>query len=672
MFKKITQLVIVSLLSIFLITSNALAFHKNGKSLTQENAKDGLTKKNLQSEYCTIKVKPKKIEKEEKKKKVSKKKKSIVKSEKKSAEESLKELDAELAKPKKIEQLKLKDVFKIESYHSKEIIKAQKVLDISVLKSMKKIGPETSIEDLLSYYCLQETKDESIKKFKINKEIKTLYNKIAEINGYVDENGQGHRDFFIEGEILKKGKINLDLEEIIIISKAKFIIDEENRIKRDAEKVAADAAAAATAQKNNDEWISANKQEFLEKVRDKQNEYQDQIKALEKDRDSIALLIKEYKDIFETAEGKLKILQTFDNHTQEIKSLKIQIIESGSFYLKDSYIRTFEKDFLSLSKINFKKKYDNYKNINDLLARAEKSKLKKHFVGYKPFVKKKKIGFLAEFKNIKGRDLGAKRERSDIDVLKFEINNEIDVIKTDILNPFEDLQTFDNEYANKLPIKEIIIGLVILLVITGFIIYHFNSRKKLSDAKNEAEEKISNLKRDFDGRLKDTTDQIKSVSRVSRSQQSTQVPEPDPVQEIPKTPEEIISSKYDELVSEYREVLEDFSKVAAFKQKWHGLALSRKERQDGTKTILVSSTRAFEKAEIWCLTFSDKYFAFPGSSVKSNMATYMNLDFEKASRDFKGVFAISSGSTYSTEPSVLRRGGAGFVVERVGKISFPD
>ena len=54
------------------------------------------------------------------------------------------------------------------------------------------------------------------------------------------------------------------------------------------------------------------------------------------------------------------------------------------------------------------------------------------------------------------------------------------------------------------------------------------------------------------------------------------------------------------------------------------------------------------------------------------MATYMNLDFEKAGRDFKGVFSISSGSNYSTEPSVLRRGGAGFVVERAGKIIFPN
>ena len=105
-----------------------------------------------------------------------------------------------------------------------------------------------------------------------------------------------------------------------------------------------------------------------------------------------------------------------------------------------------------------------------------------------------------------------------------------------------------------------------------------------------------------------------------------------------ETPE-IIAHKYDELISDYKDAIDDFSKVINFKQKWNGLALSRKERQDGTKTILISSPRAFEKADIWCVTFSDKYFAFAGSTVRSNMATYMNLDFEKASREFKGVFS---------------------------------
>ena len=218
------------------------------------------------------------------------------------------------------------------------------------------------------------------------------------------------------------------------------------------------------------------------------------------------------------------------------------------------------------------------------------------------------------------------------------------------------------------------IGVIIFLVICIGGYFIFNSSQKRKKEREDAENKIASLKDDLEGKLKDTSEQIKSVSRTAaRSQQTPLENEaPEPIQEQPKTPEEIIAEKYDELVSDYKEALEDFSKVSGFKQKWHGLALSRKERQDGTKTILINSTRPFEKAEIWCVTFSEKYFAFPGSTVKSNMATYMNLDFEKAGRDFKGVFAISSGSSYSTEPSVLRRGGAGFVVERIGKIIFPN
>ena len=234
------------------------------------------------------------------------------------------------------------------------------------------------------------------------------------------------------------------------------------------------------------------------------------------------------------------------------------------------------------------------------------------------------------------------------------------------------LEELDANFNDKLPIKEIIIGLIILLVIVGFIIYHFHSRKKLRETERKAEERIGNLKEDFYGKLRNTSDEIKSVSRAARSQQSTQSSVQETVQETPKTPEEIIASKYDALVTDYNEALEDFTKVAAFKQKWHGLALSRKERQDGTKTILISSSSAFEKSGIWCVTFDDNYFAFPGSTVKSNMATYMNMDFMKANMNFKGIFTISTGSSYSTEPAVIRKGGAGFVVERIGKITFPN
>jgi len=212
-----------------------------------------------------------------------------------------------------------------------------------------------------------------------------------------------------------------------------------------------------------------------------------------------------------------------------------------------------------------------------------------------------------------------------------------------------------------------ILGFVLLIGIGAYIYFQQKKLSSLSSATDSAGRKFSEL----EGQLKSTSEKLQSVASSSRSS-SSQSTTPTQSIEKPKTPEEIIAYKFDELVSDYKDAIDNFSKVAAFKQKWNGLALSRKERQDGTKTILINSSRAFEKSEIWCLNFDDKYFAFLGSTVKTNMAAYMNLDFDKAQRDFKGVFSITSGSSYTTEPSVLRRGGAGFIVERLGKLTFPQ
>ena len=171
---------------------------------------------------------------------------------------------------------------------------------------------------------------------------------------------------------------------------------------------------------------------------------------------------------------------------------------------------------------------------------------------------------------------------------------------------------------------------------------------------------------DMEGKLRSTSAKIRA-SR-GRGERLEQTSEP---AEAPKTPQQIKLEKFNDLKRDYDEAKENFSKIAGFKQKWNGVALSRKERQEGSKTVLVSSGRAFEKAEIWCVGFDDKIFAFPGSSVYSNMSIYMNLDFAKAQMDFKGVFNISEGSNYSVEPSGLRKGGAGYVVEMQGKIQFP-
>ncbi len=219
---------------------------------------------------------------------------------------------------------------------------------------------------------------------------------------------------------------------------------------------------------------------------------------------------------------------------------------------------------------------------------------------------------------------------------------------------------------------KIAIYVIIFLIILGLIVYlilQSGKMNKMNLVSKSNESKFGKL----EDQIRDNAEKMQREQYIrSRQEKTTLSSVPPQPKEPPKTPEEITFGKYEEMIENYKEALDNFSKVAAFKQKWKGLALTRKERQDGTKTVLINSSRAFEKSEIWCMNFDDRYFALPGSSVKSNMAAYMNLDFEKAQRDFKGVFNITSGSNYFTEVALLRRGGAGFVVEKIGKLQFPQ
>ena len=118
------------------------------------------------------------------------------------------------------------------------------------------------------------------------------------------------------------------------------------------------------------------------------------------------------------------------------------------------------------------------------------------------------------------------------------------------------------------------------MIVAGIGAYIYFQNKKissLSSATKSAGKKFSEL----EGQLKSTSDQIRSVASRKHESSGTSG-RTEPVSEKPKTQEEIIANKFDDLVSDYREALENFSKVASFKQKWSGLALNRKERQDGS------------------------------------------------------------------------------------------
>ena len=691
MFKTSVKFFIAILLSILLINSSSIAFHKENSISTLVNTEWDGNKENkkgfenqAKQEFCALSAKA----------------------------ETIKEAGSPVINQKDGKPLIDENgnpvfdeitVYKI-NLKSSHLNKAKKVNTILQpnLASMNLNADWQNIKlvEILKMFCLQDgSKDRPIK-FK-GSYLEEFYTQIAFDNGFLKTNSEegDYNKKFLEGEfgeeIMKMGIVVDNPNAVWFVpdflteqeeanNKAEKKAAEEAEKKRiAAEKEKKRIAREKAKKKGNEQWISENKQNYIDEFGKKLDEYENKITELTTKRNKLITNLNDFEAYMLEAEedSKNAIADLVNRDNQEIKDLRDELRDNIKTYLSPNDLKEYKDRLKKIEKINFQK-YKNYTTLKNLIKRANKSNKAANFVGTDGTkilgftFKQKKIGFIQEFENIKNRDLGSGSDEHEknMDNLDSNIQKHGENISNFIFSKVTEIKDLDEELGQRIPWNLIIIGIVVVVIVIGIGAYLYFQRKEMDELKREAEEKVGSLKNEFEDKLKTTSDQIKSVSRTAaRSQQPTSnLGAPEPIQEQPKTKEEIIAEKYDELVSDYKEALEDFSKVAGFKQKWHGLALSRKERQDGTKTILINSSRAFEKAEIWCVTFSEKYFAFPGSTVKSNMATYMNLDFEKAGRDFKGVFAVSSGSNYLTEPSVLRRGGAGFVVERMGKIIFPN
>jgi hypothetical protein len=638
MFKKFLKVSISLIFFCLFISSNVFAFHKGGKSQIEIEITEGLKKRDLQIKYCTSSIK-----------KFTKTEEIIEKDENKTTKEQSEEFDSDKQKT-----LVKKEYYEIKSYHSTKATQFKGLKSINTLKDLEIINASTPLSNILSFWCVQNISEDNSKKvYKLNEKVKKLYNELA------TDNGLSKASDPIGDEIFKLGLIKLERNNLIY-SDAQFIIDEQNK-KR---KVAAKKAEANKKTQEEKNWVAANKQPLLDEIDKKINGFDDQISKVNNDYKQLKIDYEGFKIYFKEKIIEVEdLLEDVDRSRSELKEKAKELRSTKREFLSDNIIDDFKNKFKATKRVKAKN-FPDYKKLEKLRDSVANAKKRKDF--------EKKNGFNDRWEILKTSKLNIKQE-DKIGALSGEIKDAKSNITDNIDNLIIQIQDLEEEFGSKLPWKLIIIGIIVFLIICAVGAYVYLNNRRIKNLQEEADKKVGSLKSDLEDKFKNTTEQIKSATKnAARAQQSGNDTASVPVQETPKTPEEIISARYDELVSEYKEALEDFSKVAAFKQKWHGLALSRKERQDGTKTILVSSTRAFEKAEIWCVTFSEKYFAFPGSTVKSNMATYMNLDFEKAGRDFKGVFAISSGSNYSTEPSVLRRGGAGFVVERAGTISFPN
>ena len=617
----------------FLLTfSNAFAHHDTkdvyDKIVTGK-------KETLKQEYCIADKHIKKNLKE-----IGNKKKTETKSIIRQKSES---------KSKSKSKLKLKDPsWTLSNYHQPDETKfEEQTLYVARLSFNLRVKTNDSLKKVLDLLCIHK-KGSPKPESNSDKSLKEIYIKIATDNNLLNKQG---KPSFKEpiGELYKEGISIFDKN--LVYHVPDFLIAKVEEAKKTNKKT-----------KKNNKWVNNNREEIKELARSKKSS-QDKI-------------IKIAKEKLTKAQNQLSTLET--NYASIAKDLK-KLFDLGIKNRSHEKIINLYQELYDLREENF---IDNLKiyNFKNKLAAIEtevnglkKSSAYRNIAGYvlnaKNFKKKKKLEDVKKninsAKDIDIEPINERLEKINQGIKDFE--KTISKIEELRINVVELNESVDSE-INYFNLFLYVLAGVFVIGIAAYIYFQQKKISSLSLATDHAGKKFDEL----EGQIKNTSDRILNNNTNNPSRPHDTSFHSKIVEEKIKTPKEIISEKLEELVSEYNEALNNFSKVAEFKQKWNGLALTRKERQDGTKTVLINSSRAFEKAEIWCLSFDDKYFALPGSSVKNNMATYMNLDFEKAQRDFKGVYSISTGTNYFAEPCVLRKGGAGFIVEQIGKLAFPQ
>ena len=620
--KLIKSISYILLIFLFSLTVAFSHHSKNGKGI-EKKFNIGTEKKDIQNKYCTTKVSPKK--------------KSVSGTAGPPKEEDIKNLEFTT------------NTWIIKNYHDPKSIPLDKVIRIKELENQPstqwRFNAESSIRDILKAHCIHRKGEPISKSLDTN-----ILRQIKEFNGL-----SGNK---ITQEIYDNGiKIPEELVGKLVYHTPDYLIEQTEAEKADKEAKRKNEAAKAEENK----WVSENKPGIVELAEKKLTEQKDIILNLQNKftgiNKDISKLANDYNKIEKSIKKFFEIGSIQNKSDKNVSEMYEKLFDLKEEHFPESpVIKKLQADVKKTrKKIEDLSSSNDYINIANRLKSIQQTNSKKRLQAYK--------------KNIDSPNIDTKSIEIELGQIKKETDEyskiilSIEQLRTDVIKLDRSVGSGFNYFNFAL----YLLGFALIVAIGAYVYFQQRKISSLSSATDSAGRKFSEL----EGQLKSTSERLQSVASSSRSS-ADQSKSTTKTTQRPQTPEEIIANKYDDLISDYKDAIDDFSKVVTFKQKWNGLALSRKERQDGTKTILINSPRAFEKSEIWCLNFDNKFFAFPGSTVKSNMAAYMNLDFEKAQRDFKGVFSITSGSNYAAEPSVLRRGGAGFVVERPGKLIFPQ
>jgi hypothetical protein len=268
----------------------------------------------------------------------------------------------------------------------------------------------------------------------------------------------------------KLGKVGYnDCSLVDVYSKnlisVKEVKTEEEKKKREREEKLAKAKAEALNEANS-QWISKNKQSYIDTFNKKLSEYEIIISKLQEKRNTVNVKILDFEKLY--SESIKEVEYTFEdlkNKTDpDIKKIRNNIRENKKLYLSKSNLEYYKDKLSKIELIKFND-YSRYKTLKNLIKRAEKSKKATDFVGIKGHEIKlpkilggekmkltsNKIGFIQEFKIIKDKDLGYtfKLDQRNLDQLLKDINNHTQNINNLILKPIYDLKILDEKLSKR-------------------------------------------------------------------------------------------------------------------------------------------------------------------------------------------------------------------------------
>ena len=217
--------------------------------------------------------------------------------------------------------------------------------------------------------------------------------------------------------------------------------------------------------KGNEQWISKNKQNYLDQFTRKLNEYKDIILKLTNKRDKLINVISEFEMLSSKTkeEVNLAINDLTNVKNKEVKDLRDKIKKDNKKYLSNSSLDEYKYRFEYIEKMNFEK-YKRYETLKDLMKGATRSKKAANFVGTDGFTvlgikfTQDKIGFIQEFKNLEKKDLGLEfiSDEKIINKLINDIDSQINNINKYVLEPIQTLKLLDEDLSSKIDYFKII------------------------------------------------------------------------------------------------------------------------------------------------------------------------------------------------------------------------